>query len=46
MTSEDRIAKLAAQIGKVQAELSDVRKQLAKAQIDQWGGARIGRLRD
>lgn len=36
MTSEDRLAKLEAHIGKVRAELVDLRKQLAKAQTDQW----------
>jgi hypothetical protein len=46
MTSEDRIAKLDAHIRRTQAELVDLRKQLAKAQIDQWGGARVGRLKD
>jgi gas vesicle protein len=38
MTTEDRITKLEAHIGELQSELADVRKQLAKAQIDQWQG--------
>ena len=38
MTTEDRIAELEAQLGKLHADLADLRKQLAKAQIDQWQG--------
>jgi hypothetical protein len=38
MTTEDRIAKLEAQIGKLQAQQTDLRKQLARAQLDQWQG--------
>jgi chromosome segregation ATPase len=38
MTTEDRIAALENLIGKLQAELADLRKQLDKAQIDQWQG--------
>jgi hypothetical protein len=38
MTTDDRIAKLEAQIGKLQAELADLHKQMAKAQLDQWQG--------
>ena len=38
MTTEDRIAELEAQIGKLHTDLADLRKQLAKAQIDQWQG--------
>jgi len=38
MTTEDRIAELEAQIGKLQIELGDLRQQVAKAQIDQWQG--------
>jgi len=38
MTTEDRIAKLEAQIGELHAQQTDLRKQLAKAQLDQWQG--------
>jgi hypothetical protein len=38
MTTEDRIAKLEAQIGKLQAQQADMRKQLARAQLDLWQG--------
>jgi len=38
MTTEDRIAKLEAQIGELQAQQTDLRKQLARAQLDQWQG--------
>ena len=38
MTTEDRIAKLEAQIGKLQAQQTDLHKQLARAQLDQWQG--------
>jgi hypothetical protein len=37
-TTEDRIAKLEAEIGKLRAQQADVRKQLAEAQLDQWQG--------
>ena len=38
MTTEDRIAKLEAEIGKLHAQQADLRKQLAKAELDQWQG--------
>ena len=38
MTTEDRIAKPEAQIGELQAQQTDLRKQLARAQLDQWQG--------
>jgi len=38
MTAEERIAKLEAQIDKLQAKQAELHKQLAKAQIDQWQG--------
>ncbi len=38
MTTEERIAKLEAQIGKLQAKQTELHKQLTKAQIDQWQG--------
>lgn len=38
MTTEERIAKLEAQIDKLQAKQAELHKQLAKAQIDQWQG--------
>jgi predicted nucleic acid-binding Zn-ribbon protein len=38
MTSEDRITGLEAQIRKLHAEQADLRKQLGKAQLDQWRG--------
>jgi TolA-binding protein len=37
-TTEDRIRRLEGQIDKLQAQLADLRKQLAKAQLDQWRG--------
>lgn len=37
-TTEERIAKLEAQISKLQAKQADLHKQLTKAQIDQWQG--------
>lgn len=36
MTTEERIAKLEDQIDKLQAKQAELRKQLTKAQIDQW----------
>lgn len=38
MTNEDRITGLEAQIRKLQAEQAELRKQLARAQLDQWRG--------
>jgi hypothetical protein len=38
MTTEERIAKLEAQIDKLQAKQAELHKQLTKAQIDQWQG--------
>jgi gas vesicle protein len=38
MTTEDRVAKLEGQIDKLQKQQADLRKQLAKAQLDQWQG--------
>ena len=38
MTTEDRIAKLEAEIGTLHARQADLRKQLAEAQLDQWQG--------
>ena len=38
MTTDDRIAELEAQIGKLHAAQADLRKQLARAQLDQWQG--------
>ena len=38
MTTEERIAKLEAQIEKLQAKQTELHKQLTKAQIDQWQG--------
>ena len=38
MTNEDRIPALEAQIRKLQAEQAKLRKQLARAQLDQWRG--------
>jgi TolA-binding protein len=35
---EERIAKLEAQIDKLQAKQAELHKQLTKAQIDQWQG--------
>jgi len=38
MTTEERIAKLEAQIGKLQTKQAELHKQLARAQLDQWQG--------
>ncbi len=38
MTTEERMAKLEAQIDKLQAKQAELHKQLTKAQIDQWQG--------
>lgn len=38
MTTEDRVGKLEGQIDKLQKQQADLRKQLAKAQLDQWQG--------
>ena len=38
MTTEERIAKLEAQIDKLHAKQQELTNQLAKAQIDQWQG--------
>lgn len=38
MTTEERIAKLEAQIDKLQAKQAELLRQLTKAQIDQWQG--------
>ena len=38
MTTEERIAKLEAQIDKLQAKQAELHKQLTKAQIDHWQG--------
>ena len=38
MTTEERIAKLEAQIDDLRAKLTDLHKQMTKAQIDQWQG--------
>jgi gas vesicle protein len=38
MTTEDRVAKLEGQIDKLQKQQADLRKQLVKAQLDQWQG--------
>lgn len=38
MTNEDRITGLEGHIRKLQAEQAELRKQLAKAQLDQWRG--------
>ena len=38
MTTEDRIEKLEGEIGKLRAQQADLRKQLIKAQLDQWQG--------
>jgi len=38
MSTEDRVAKLESQIDKLRAQQADLRKQLAKAQFDQWQG--------
>jgi chromosome segregation ATPase len=36
MTTEERIAKLEAEIGKLQARQAALQQQLAKAELDQW----------
>ena len=38
MTTEDRIAQLEDQLHQLQGQQADLRKQLAKAQLDQWQG--------
>jgi predicted nucleic acid-binding Zn-ribbon protein len=38
MTTEERIAKLETQIDDLRAKLTDLHKQMNKAQIDQWQG--------
>jgi predicted nuclease with TOPRIM domain len=38
MTTEDRIAQLEDQLHELQAQQTDLRRQLAKAQLDQWRG--------
>ena len=38
MTTEDRIAQLEDQLHEMQGQQADLRKQLAKAQLDQWQG--------
>ena len=38
MTNDDRITGLEAQIRKLQAQQAELRKQLARAQLDQWRG--------
>jgi chaperonin cofactor prefoldin len=38
MSTEDRIAKLEAEIGTLHSQQADLRKQLAEAQLDQWQG--------
>ena len=38
MTTEERMAKLEAQIEKLQAKQAELHKQLIRAQIDQWQG--------
>jgi gas vesicle protein len=38
MTTEDRIAQLEGQIHELHDQQADLRKQLAKAQLDQWQG--------
>ncbi len=38
MTTEDRITELEDQIGRLRAQQTELRKQLIKAQIDQWQG--------
>jgi SMC interacting uncharacterized protein involved in chromosome segregation len=35
---EERIARVEAQVGKIQAKQAELHKQLTKAQIDQWQG--------
>lgn len=36
MTTEDRIAKLEAQIDRLEAKQDELRRQLTQAQLDQW----------
>ena len=36
MTTEDRIAQLEGQLHELQGQQADLRKQLARAQLDQW----------
>jgi predicted nuclease with TOPRIM domain len=38
MTTEDRIAQLEDQLRDLQGQQAELRKQLAKAQLDQWQG--------
>ena len=38
MNTEDRVAQLEDEIHGVQDQLADLRKQLAKAELDQWQG--------
>ncbi len=38
MTNEERIAKLEAQLDDLRSKVTDLRKQLTKAQIAQWQG--------
>jgi gas vesicle protein len=38
MTTEDRIAQLEHQLRELQGQQAELRKQLAKAQLDQWQG--------
>jgi chromosome segregation ATPase len=38
MTTEDRITQMEAQLRELQDQQADLRKQLAKAQLDQWQG--------
>ncbi|HVB43159.1 MAG TPA: hypothetical protein VNF47_10695 [Streptosporangiaceae bacterium] len=38
MTTDERIAKLEEQIDKMQVKQAELRKQLTKAQLDQWQG--------
>jgi TolA-binding protein len=38
MTTEDRITQLEDQLHDLQGQQADLRKQLAKAQLDQWQG--------
>ena len=38
MTTDDRISKLETKIRKLESQQTDLRKQLAEAQLDQWQG--------
>jgi predicted nucleic acid-binding Zn-ribbon protein len=38
MTTDERIAQLEAQVDDVRAKLAELRKQMTKAQLDQWQG--------